>query len=56
MVRQASAQRGWWAAQIRYRYSGEPMSLEDRLANPLGFQVIEYRRDQEAGRGRAGQN
>ena len=45
---QASAQRGWWAAQIRYRYSGEPMSLEDRLANPLGFQVIEYRRDQEA--------
>jgi type IV secretion system protein VirB8 len=45
---QALAQRGWWAAQIRYRYSGEPMSLEDRLANPLGFQVIEYRRDQEA--------
>jgi type IV secretion system protein VirB8 len=44
---QASTQQNWWAAQVRYRYSGEPMSLEDRLANPLGFQVIEYRRDQE---------
>ena len=45
---QAAPQRSYWAAQIRYRYSGEPMSLEDRLANPLGFQVTDYRRDQEA--------
>jgi len=33
---------------IRYRFSQAPMSLEDRLVNPLGFQVIQYRRDQEA--------
>jgi type IV secretion system protein VirB8 len=37
-----------WVAMIRYRYSGEPMSMEDRLINPLGFQVLRYRRDQEA--------
>jgi type IV secretion system protein VirB8 len=33
---------------IRYRYSGEPMQLEDRFVNPLGFQVLRYRRDAEA--------
>lgn len=32
---------------IRYRFSRAPMSLEDRLVNPLGFQVVHYRRDQE---------
>ena len=37
-----------WVAVIRYRYSGEPMSLEDRFVNPLGFQVLRYRRDAEA--------
>jgi type IV secretion system protein VirB8 len=37
-----------WVAVIRYRYSGEPMRLEDRLVNPLGFQVLRYRRDAEA--------
>jgi type IV secretion system protein VirB8 len=37
-----------WAAVIRYRYSGEPMKLEDRFVNPLGFQVVGYRRDPEA--------
>lgn len=36
-----------WAAIIRYRYSGEPMSLEDRFLNPLGFQVLRYRRNEE---------
>jgi type IV secretion system protein VirB8 len=35
-------------AVIRYRYSGEPLRLEDRLVNPLGFQVLRYRRDAEA--------
>lgn len=45
---QVYPQRSYWVAQMRYRYSGEPMSFEDRLANPLGFQIIEYRRDQEA--------
>jgi type IV secretion system protein VirB8 len=37
-----------WVAVIRYRYSGEPMKLEDRFVNPLGFQVLRYRRDAES--------
>ncbi|MGN6155380.1 MAG: virB8 family protein [Sphingomicrobium sp.] len=37
-----------WIATIRYRWSGEPMKLEDRFVNPLGFQVTSYRRDPEA--------
>lgn len=37
-----------WVAVIRYRYSVEPMKLEDRLVNPLGFQVTSYRKDPEA--------
>ncbi|GAA0622581.1 type IV secretion system protein [Brevundimonas kwangchunensis] len=36
-----------WVAIVRYRYSGEPMAAADRYLNPLGFQVIEYRRDAE---------
>ena len=36
-----------WAAVIKYRFSGEAMSAEDRLLNPLGFQVLRYRRDAE---------
>lgn len=36
-----------WVAVVTYRYSGEPMKLEDRFNNPLGFQVIRYRRDAE---------
>lgn len=36
-----------WVAVVQYRYSGEPLSLEDRFVNPLGFQVVRYRRDQE---------
>jgi len=44
---QGAIQTGRYVAQIRFRYTGEPLSLEDRLANPLGFQVIEYRTDQE---------
>lgn len=38
---------GSWVAVIRYRFSGEPMRVEDRYVNPLGFQVIRYRRDAE---------
>ncbi len=37
-----------WAAVVEYRFSGEPMSTEDRFLNPLGFQVVRYRRDAEA--------
>jgi type IV secretion system protein VirB8 len=36
-----------WAAIIRYRYSEAGMSAADRLVNPLGFQVVRYRRDAE---------
>jgi type IV secretion system protein VirB8 len=41
------AARRDWAAVIRYGYSGAPLSAEDRLINPLGFQVTHYRRDAE---------
>jgi type IV secretion system protein VirB8 len=37
-----------WVAVIRKRYSGEPMSIEDRFINPLGFEVIRYQRNPEA--------
>jgi len=36
-----------WVAIVRYRYSSEAMSAEDRFVNPLGFQVVHYRRDPE---------
>ncbi|HKT85348.1 MAG TPA: VirB8/TrbF family protein [Novosphingobium sp.] len=36
-----------WAAVIRYRFSAASMSASDRLLNPLGFQVLRYRRDAE---------
>lgn len=36
-----------WVAVIRYTYSGEPMSVEDRMINPLGFKVTRYRRSAE---------
>lgn len=32
---------------VRFRYAGAPMRNEFRFENPLGFQVTEYRRDQE---------
>lgn len=32
---------------IGFRYSGAPMRNRDRLINPLGFQVLRYRRDPE---------
>lgn len=37
-----------WVAVIHYRYSGEPMKLEERFVNPLGFRVVRYRRDAES--------
>jgi type IV secretion system protein VirB8 len=36
-----------WVAVIRYHYSNAPMNLENRLVNPLGFQVTSYRKDAE---------
>ncbi|MBU0832074.1 MAG: hypothetical protein KKH33_06790 [Alphaproteobacteria bacterium] len=37
-----------WVAVMRFRYSGAPMRVEDRYLNPLGFQVVHYRKDPEA--------
>ncbi|URW74905.1 VirB8/TrbF family protein [Sphingomonas donggukensis] len=37
-----------FVAVIRYRYSGEPLKLEDRFVNPLGFEVSRYQRNAEA--------
>ncbi|WP_082441893.1 virB8 family protein [Sphingomonas sp. Leaf33] len=37
-----------WVAVVRYRYTGEPMALEDRLFDPLGFRVTHYQRSAEA--------
>lgn len=36
-----------WAAIVRYRFSAGEMSAADRLVNPLGFQVVRYRRSAE---------
>lgn len=36
-----------WAAVIDYRFVKGEMSADDRLLNPLGFQVTRYRRDAE---------
>jgi type IV secretion system protein VirB8 len=37
-----------WVAVVKYRYANRPMSVEDRYVNPLGFEVIDYRKDAEA--------
>lgn len=36
-----------WVSLVRFRYTAAPMRNEWRFDNPLGFQVVEYRRDQE---------
>lgn len=38
---------GSWIATIEYTFSNAPMSFDDRLINPLGFQVVSYRRNAE---------
>jgi len=55
LVRFSTAQRSptstltsHWAALIRFHYTRAPMRNEWRFDNPLGFQVTEYRRDQES--------
>lgn len=37
-----------WVAVVTYRFSDAPMTAEDRFINPLGFQVVRYRRNAEA--------
>jgi type IV secretion system protein VirB8 len=36
-----------WQTIVSFRFTGQPMKNEDRLLNPLGFQVTGYRRDSE---------
>ncbi|CUX03086.1 virB8 family protein [Rhizobium pusense] len=36
-----------WVASLTYSYANAPMSSSDRLVNPLGFAVSEYRADPE---------
>jgi len=36
-----------WVVVVKYKYSGEPMSIEDRYVNPLGFLVTGYQRSAE---------
>ena len=36
-----------WAAVLKFRFTGDAMSASDRMLNPLGFQVVRYRRDPE---------
>jgi len=42
-----AGERRAYAAVVGFRYTGAPMRNEDRLNNPLGFQVTAYRRDSE---------
>ncbi|ULR42152.1 virB8 family protein [Rhizobium sp. K102] len=37
-----------WVATLTFSYANAPMSSTDRLTNPLGFVVSEYRADPEA--------
>jgi type IV secretion system protein VirB8 len=37
-----------WQSLVRFRYTSAPARNEFRFENPLGFQVLEYRRDQES--------
>jgi type IV secretion system protein VirB8 len=37
-----------WIAVVQFGFSQAPMSVEDRLVNPLGFKVLSYRRNAEA--------
>ena len=36
-----------WVVVVKYKYSGEPMSIDDRYVNPLGFLVTGYQRSAE---------
>lgn len=37
-----------WVAVVKFRYTSTPVKNEWRFDNPLGFQVTDYRRDQES--------
>ena len=42
-----AGERRPYAAAVGFRSAGAPARIEDRLINPLGFQVTSYRRDAE---------
>jgi type IV secretion system protein VirB8 len=46
--RQNTAKSEDWVSVIRFRYTTSPLKNEYRFDNPLGFQVTDYRRDQES--------
>lgn len=37
-----------WVGILKFRYTTTPMQNQYRFDNPLGFQVVSYRRDQES--------
>lgn len=41
--------RSTWVATVTFRYSNAPMTEDDRLVNPIGFEVSDYRNDPEVG-------
>jgi type IV secretion system protein VirB8 len=43
-----------WVSLLHFHYSKAPMPNEWRFENPLGFQVLDYRRDQETTSGQGG--
>ena len=45
---QGPAETHNWLATVTFQFVQNPMTDSDRLINPLGFQVLEYRLDAEA--------
>lgn len=45
--------KSYWAATITFTFRNTPMNVDDRLLNPLGFQVLNYRNDQESAGGQS---
>lgn len=48
VTRGEEARTTHWVASLTFSYVNAPMSSTDRLVNPLGFAVSEYRADPEA--------
>jgi len=47
VIRREEAQATHWVATLTFSYVSAPMSTNDRLVNPLGFLVSDYRADPE---------
>ncbi|MHC1551048.1 VirB8 family type IV secretion system protein [Phyllobacterium sp. K27] len=47
-VGQAGSAEEHWVALMHFHYTRAPQSNEWRFDNPLGFQITDYRRDQES--------